>query len=270
MRVLDLFSGIGGFSLGLERAGMQTVAFCEIEPYPRAVLRKHWPNVPCYEDVRTLTAERLNADGIGPIDVICGGFPCQPFSQAGKQLAEKDVRHLWPEYFRLVKECRPSWVIGENVIGLINLGLDAVLDDLEGIGYATRTFDIPACAVGAPHYRRRVWITANATSGRRTSGFNGDAKSTDVVPCSEDLAYSDCSLLQGGGGGNNEEGRKESSRYARLACGEPESTWEIEPRMGRVANGVPSRVDRIKALGNAVVPQIPEIIGRAIMAMENQ
>jgi DNA (cytosine-5)-methyltransferase 1 len=269
MRVLDLFSGIGGFSLGLERAGMQTVAFCEIEPYPRAVLRKHWPNVPCYEDVRTLTAERLNADGIGPIDVICGGFPCQPFSQAGKQLAEKDVRHLWPEYFRLVKECRPSWVIGENVIGLINLGLDAVLDDLEGIGYATRTFDIPACAVGAPHYRRRVWIIANATSGGRASGFNGDTKSTDVVSYSEDLAYSDCPLLQGGGG-NNEEGRKESSRYARLACGEPESTWEIEPRMGRVANGVPSRVDRIKALGNAVVPQIPEIIGRAIMAMENK
>ena len=200
MRVLDLFSGIGGFSLGLERAGMQTVAFCEIEPYPRAVLRKHWPNVPCYEDVRTLTAERLNADGIGPIDVICGGFPCQPFSQAGKQLAEKDVRHLWPEYFRLVKECRPSWVIGENVIGLINLGLDAVLDDLEGIGYATRTFDIPACAVGAPHYRRRVWITANATSGGRASGFNGDTKSIDVVSYSEDLAYSDCSLLQGGGG----------------------------------------------------------------------
>ena len=270
MRVLDLFSGIGGFSLGLERAGMQTVAFCEIEPYPRAVLRKHWPNVPCYEDVRTLTAERLNADGIGPIDVICGGFPCQPFSQAGKQLAEKDVRHLWPEYFRLVKECRPSWVIGENVIGLINLGLDAVLDDLEGIGYATRTFDIPACAVGAPHYRRRVWITANATSGGRASGFNGDTKSIDVVSYSEDLAYSDCSLLQGGGGGNNEEGRKESSRYARLACGEPESTWEIEPGMGRVANGVPSRVDRIKALGNAVVPQIPEIIGRAIMSVHNQ
>jgi DNA (cytosine-5)-methyltransferase 1 len=268
MRVLDLFSGIGGFSLGLERAGMQTVAFCEIEPYCRAVLRKHWPNVPCYEDVRTLTAERLREDGIGSIDVICGGFPCQPFSQAGKRLAEKDVRHLWPEYFRIIKECRPSWVIGENVIGLINLGLDSVLNDLESIGYATRTFDIPACAVGAPHYRRRVWIIADATSGRRAGGFNGYAKSIDVISCSENLADSYCQVPQGWGGGNNEEGQKESSRYARLACGEPESTWEIEPNVGRVANGVPSRVDRIKALGNAVVPQIPEIIGKAIMATQ--
>jgi DNA (cytosine-5)-methyltransferase 1 len=268
VNVLDLFSGIGGFSLGLERAGMRTVAFCEIEPYARAVLKKHWPNVPCYEDVRTLTAERLKADGIGPIDVISGGFPCQPFSQIGKQLAEKDVRHLWPEYFRLIKECRPSWVIGENVVGLINLGLDTVLDDLEGAGYATRTFDIPAIAVGAPHNRRRLWIVANATRWGRTSSFDGYAKSIDAVSYSEDLADSDCQMPQGGGGSDSEQGRKKSSKYARLACGEPESIWEIEPNVGRVANGVPNRVDRIKALGNAVVPQIPELIGRAIMESE--
>jgi DNA (cytosine-5)-methyltransferase 1 len=153
MRVLDLFSGIGGFSLGLERAGMTTVAFCEIDPYCRAVLKKHWPEVPCYEDVRTIPP-------IGGIDVICGGFPCQPWSHAGKQLGTADDRHLWPAMLEVIKRERPTFVVGENVVGIIGLALDAILADLEAIGYACRTFDIPAGAVGAPHIRRRVWIVA--------------------------------------------------------------------------------------------------------------
>jgi len=117
LNVLDLFSGIGGFSLGLERAGMRTVAFCEIEPFCQAVLRKHWPGVPIFEDVRKLTASDLSE----PIDVICGGYPCQPFSVAGKRLGAADDRHLWPEYFRLVKELRPAWVIGENVADALSI-----------------------------------------------------------------------------------------------------------------------------------------------------
>ena len=272
MNVLDLFSGIGGFSLGLERAGMKTVAFCEIEEFPRKVLKKHWPNVPIYEDVRELNATRLAADGITGIDVICGGFPCQPFSVAGKRMGAEDNRYLWPEYFRLIEELRPNWVIGENVIGLVNLGLDAVLDDLEGAGYAARTFDIPACGVGAPHIRRRLWIVADAGHARilqsRKSGYVGEegCKSGGILanglqgiskPQIKDLADSDSSLSEG-----NKRAIGSKKERANIVAS---SWWESESGVCRVANGVPDRSHRLKALGNAVVPQIPEIIGRAIM-----
>ena len=130
LKHLDLFSGIGGFSLGLEATGgFETVAFCEIEKFPRKVLKNHWPHVKQYKDIKELTNEQLETDGIIPIDIITGGYPCQPFSVAGRKRGEKDKRHLWPEMFRLVKECRPTWVIGENVSGHIKLGLDTVLQD---------------------------------------------------------------------------------------------------------------------------------------------
>ena len=163
MNVLDLFSGIGGFSLGLERAGMTTVAFCEIEKYPRSILKKQWPDVPIYEDVRNVTAESLRADGITGIDVICGGWPCQPFSVAGKQAGKEDDRHLWPEVHRLIQELRPRWVIGENVSGFVNMALDDTIADLESEGYTTGQMVIPACAVNACHRRDRVWIVAHDT-----------------------------------------------------------------------------------------------------------
>lgn len=156
----------------MERTGgFETVAFCEIEDYPRKVLAKHWPNVPIYDDVRELTAEKLKDDGI-TVDVICGGFPCQPFSTAGKRRGEDDDRHLWPEFDRLIREIRPRWVIGENVAGLIPMGLDTVLSDLENAGYAWETFVIPACALNAQHRRDRVWIVANPApcGGRRIAG----------------------------------------------------------------------------------------------------
>lgn len=159
MNVLDLFSGIGGFSLGLERAGMRTVAFCEIDPYCRAVLRKHWSDVPVYDDVRTLRAVNLQAD------VVCGGFPCQPFSTAsrGKRGGVSDDRFLWPEMLRVISECRPSWVIGENVAGIERLALRQVVSDLESAGYEVAPpFEIPACAVGHDHRRSRFWFLAHA------------------------------------------------------------------------------------------------------------
>ena len=273
LRVLDLFSGIGGFSLGLERAGMQTAAFCEIEPFPQAVLRKHWPSVPSYSDIRTLTAKQLAEDGIGSIDVICGGYPCQPFSVAGNRMGAEDDRHLWPEYFRLIQELRPAWVIGENVAGHITMGLDAVLSDLESAGYACRPFVIPAVAVDAKHRRDRIWIVANARpSGLCERGFSNNAGENDGltrgirpdgVPlrCIEertDLAHTHSAHSEG-----NE--RTERSIPQRANFSEP-CRWEPEPAVGRVAHGIPARVDRLKALGNAVVPQIPEIIGRAIVA----
>src|SRR5688572_4450644 len=160
MNVLDLFSGIGGFSLGLERAGMRTVAFCEIDPFCRRVLAKHWPGVPCYDDVRSLTAERLAADGIAA-DVICGGFPCQDISVAGKGLGLEGVRSgLWSEYARLIGEIRPRFVIVENVSALLSRGLGRVLGDLAALGYDAEWHCIPASAVGAPHIRDRIWIIA--------------------------------------------------------------------------------------------------------------
>ena len=167
LRTLDLFSGIGGFSLGLDSTGyFETVAFCEIEEFPCKVLNKHWPNVPIYNDVRELSYEKLQADGLisggRGIDVICGGYPCQPFSVAGRQKGEEDPRHLWPEYFRLIKELRPSYVIGENVGGHLRLGLDSVLEDLDSENYTVRCFSVEAASLGAPHRRERIfWIAEN-------------------------------------------------------------------------------------------------------------
>ena len=275
MNVLDLFSGIGGFSLGLERAGMRTVAFCEIDPYCRAVLAKHWPGVPIFGDIRTLRG----AD-VGAVDVICGGYPCQPFSVAGKRAGASDDRHLWPEYRRLVEELRPSWVIGENVAGHITLGLDEVLSDLEALGYKARSFVIPAVAVDARHRRDRVWVVAHASRDgaepERVGGLGAGTQSSDqggteerqrVWPATDDsrevVAYPE---RQRGRGGNAE---REDAEDAGQPSGYPQfRQWDAEPNVGRVANGVPSRVDRLRALGNAVVPQIPEIIGRAIMSAE--
>ena len=167
LRTLDLFSGIGGFSLGLDSTGyFETVAFCEIEEFPCKVLNKHWPDVPIYNDVRELSYEKLQADGLisggRGIDVICGGYPCQPFSVAGRQGGEEDPRHLWPEYFRLVRELRPHYVIGENVGGHIRLGLDSVLEDLDSENYTVRCFSVEAASLGAPHRRERIfWIAEN-------------------------------------------------------------------------------------------------------------
>ena len=167
MKVLDLFSGLGGFSLGLERTGKyKTVAFCEMDKYCKLVLQKHWKGAKIYNDVKEITKARFEADGIEFPEVITGGFPCQPFSVAGKRQGTSDDRHLWPEMFRIIKEFKPRWVIGENVKGLINLEngmvFETVCTDLEGEGYEVRAFNIPAAGVGAPHRRERIWIVAHA------------------------------------------------------------------------------------------------------------
>lgn len=312
LRVLDLFSGIGGFSLGLERTGgFETVAFCEIEEFPRKVLARHWPDVPCFEDVRT-----LKGGDVGAVDVICGGYPCQPFSTAGKRRGQKDDRHLWPEFNRLVAELRPTWVIGENVAGHISMGLDDVLSDLEGQGYACRTFVIPACAVAAHHRRDRCWTIAHSgdvlharkldagtdcgTSGRgegsdtrQGQAPHGQRVRAELGTGCEDVADTNPEReLQSQGGQqdqrrrssnccedvpNTHGGRPQGQGWAKgclhsASSGKREINrtlndrrWPTEPRVGRMANGVPNGVDRLKALGNAVVPQIPEMIGHAIL-----
>ena len=172
LKHLDLFSGIGGFSLGLESAGLvKTVAFCDFDNYCQKVLKKNFPSVPVYGDIKELNYDRLKADGIDKIDIITGGYPCQPFSVAGRKKGEEDPRHVWPEYFRLIKELRPTWVIGENVGGHIKLGLDSVLENLESEGYTARTFSISASSIGANHQRERVWIIAHSNEfGRNDRG----------------------------------------------------------------------------------------------------
>ena len=240
MRVLDLFSGIGGFSLGLERAGMETVAFCEIEPFCQKVLAKHWPDVPIYDDITKLTAEKLENDGITEISVLTGGIPCQPFSNAGHKKGANDDRHLWPSMLSVIIDVRPDWVICENVTGIVGMELDNIISDLERNGYAAWTFIIPACAVGAWHNRPRVWVIAN-TNG---SGSQGS--------CQEQVLRKHNIPIQPA------RGFKEWGGRSTLA----------ESRFFRRTDGLPGGMDvskRIIAIGNAVVPQIPEIIGRAIM-----
>jgi DNA (cytosine-5)-methyltransferase 1 len=314
LKVLDLFSGIGGFSLGLERTGgFQTVAFCEIEPYCQAVLRKHWPEVPIYDDVRKLSVGRLAADGIEP-DVICGGFPCQDISVAGKgEGIEGERSGLWSEFARLIGEIRPRFAIVENVAALLSRGMDVVLGDLSSLRYDAEWHCIPASAAGAPHRRDRVWIVAypqcperwSVDSARHgfswansipqwTEGPSGSRSDGEAIPDAIGHELRQQPGRRSGSGGTGEakpgnhgtprpladaytrdEQRGGSSlqmgwgRFASQALADGDAgraQWSTEPDVGRVAHGVPRRVDRLGGLGNAVVPQIPEIIGNAILA----
>ena len=321
MKVLDLFSGIGGFSLGLERAGMETVAFCEIEAYPCKVLAKHWPGVPIYNDVRELTSDRLKQDGI-TVDVITGGFPCQDISVAGKQAGIEGERSgLWSEVARLIDEIQPRYAIMENVTALISgdrgRWFGRVLGDLAEIGYDAEWHCIPASELGAHHHRDRVWILAyprpkglqqrwgrtdaveegelargvfrdglpkkqeaqgevladpfsHRSQNKRNESFS-KAEEIPPVECNGSALADTLSQRQQGSGELVEPlfaKAIENWKTIDAESGCISGIWEVEPDVGRVANGVPNRSHRLKSLGNAVVPQIPEIIGRAIMAAD--
>ena len=412
MKHLDLFSGIGGFALGLQKVGFETVAFCDIEKYCQHLLKQKWNGIKIYSDVREITKEKFKADGIESPEIITGGFPCQPFSVAGSRKGTDDNRHLWPEMFRIIKEFKPRWIIGENVRGIVSIqdGLvfETVCTDLESEGYEVQTFNIPAVGVGAPHKRERIWIVANSrcsirgkqssrnsesigsrtfkkterstdtskitgSSERaetmadteskrtgennerlrsRTSGISGREGTTRIQ---EDVANSNTGNVEAGCerqrrireentkerqsnnvtgssevmantnesisrerqifGNPNDKGRGASEtrreslqpedRQTRtdnlgsgsevmantnserqqeqcrpksiqeegneLECSSSQSGgnfWDIEPDVGRVVNGLPGRVHRLKGLGNAIVPQIAEEIGKAIMKAE--
>jgi DNA (cytosine-5)-methyltransferase 1 len=238
LRVLDLFAGIGGFSLGLERtSGFETVAFCEIEKFQQAVLRKHWPEVPIYDDVRTLTAEQLAADGIA-VDVITGGFPCQDLSSAGSQagIGEETRSGLFRQMLRLADALRPQFVVFENVARFLSGPKEAsgqwfgeFLGAVAEIGYNVEWFCLTAASIGAPHERDRVWV----------------------------VAYPDEAQF--------ERGRISRRVYTQHADFSDTCWGQDKPGVERASNGVPHQMDRLGSLGNAVVPQIPELIGRAIM-----
>lgn len=360
LKVLDLFSGIGGFSLGLERTGgFETVAFCEIDPFCRKVLAKHWPGVPIYEDVKGLRHD-------GPIDVVCGGFPCQPFSHAGKRGGVDDDRYLWPAMLEVIEAHRPAWVIGENVAGLTSMGvadspfevesrtcirtddednyhsvrsrqeillLRTIIADLEQAAYAVQPFVIPACGLDAPHQRPRIWIIAHTNDilhprelaagenpGETSGSERGDTsegrapnrkrlrakfgagssvvgnsqcdgrrqspehpETTQRALCEAELqesapgtgpsgeALADCigaRLQNSEGGGSIDECVGVRTPDSGCSGSGGRNGWLPEPNVGRVANGVPQRVDRLRSLGNAVVPQITEILGHAILEAE--
>lgn len=368
MKVLDIFSGIGGMSLGLERAGMRTVGFCEVDPACRFWLRANYPDTPILGNIHSVTKVRLQRNGIETIDLIAGGFPCQPHSVAGKRKGQEDERHLWPEFARLVREIRPRWVLAENVPGIRTTAADEVLADLEAAGYSCWPLVVGADNVGAPHRRKRVWFvgrlrladtdrqreqdadelrrgersgrTGEADAGRGSSGVANSDDLRELQPqgCkhnergrtgneSEGVGNPGCHGCQGlGGGGNTGASSIHDARSASTGTtwparpGEPQHEWEAprmaypteqgltsrprntgarretigpqcvgrtgqhatgdtQPRMGVSVDGLPprlarggaaSRRARLKALGNAVVPQVAEAIGRAILSMDRR
>ena len=429
-KVLDLFSGLGGFSLGLERTGhFETVAFCDNDKFSKAILDKHWKGIKVYDDVREITKEKFKEDGIEFPDIITGGFPCQPFSVAGKQKGTGDDRHLWPEMFRIIKAFKPRFVIGENVRGIVNIQdgvvFETVCTNLEDEGYEVQPFNIPAAAVGAPHRRERIWFiavreepmvdsdnirfkqhstTTETTSGRGTSAtsqstsnvgnseYNGsltseigrgnekinggteerqnnsfefertsrsedngnvskenknnvadtnneglrtriggsdndhekesriggvdgtrsssdvernnststEVKGMDVADTNTRLGNGENQEIQSRGqtsnsssargrnenDANSNDERLEGFRQSRSQFQQKinptsessngqqgsvgEGWWSVEPNVGRVAHGVPGRVYRLKGLGNSIVPQIVEEIGKALIKAEQE
>ena len=333
---LSLFSGIGGLDLAAEWAGFRTVGQCEWADYPRAVLEKHWPGLPRWRDIRTLTGDDFyEKTGLRTVTVLSGGFPCQPFSTAGKRRGKEDDRYLWPEMLRVIQEIRPTWVVGENVAGIVTLALDTVLSDLESIGYACQAVIIPACAVDAPHRRDRCAILAHTnnpqtprqrehggeippepktegsslcgcyvadTEGQRCKETREHfTRPTEwLARCCENVANTDGPVQpvpvqtrrEWTGSGDIREADTDSDdrcgdvrRECELSAAEgnggswgdfrggtPEhgcwEWWPAEPNVGRVAHGIPTRVDRLKCLGNAVVPQQFYPVFRGIAELE--
>ena len=262
---LDLFSGIGGFALAAGWAGFETIGFCDNEPYAQAVLKKHWPNVPIHGDIKTLDGTAYRG-----ISILTGGFPCQPFSNAGKRRGKDDDRYLWPQMLRVIQEARPAWIVGENVAGIIGLALDQVCSDLEACGYEVEPIIIPACGVDAPHRRNRVWIIARNladTNGGQFSECEPERKSLQmsgesgerVCDVADTLCYGGEGLRQQvGDPRKNVEGRQDTEIYGIPSFARDPANEQSDSQsfVGRVADGIPNRTHRLKGLGNAIVPQV--------------
>ena len=304
--------------MGLEWAGMSTKAMCEKDPYCRKVLSRHWPGLKIHEDIRDLDGKEY----ANSIDVVAGGFPCQPFSVAGERKGKLDDRHLWPEMFRVIKESKPRWVIGENVFGFTNMALDDVQSDLESEHYEVRKFVLPAVAVDAKHRRDRCFIISyrreaqsmansrckserfslNRSGGERIrseekrqrseegNGFTDSGQALAYTNGERQLQQRGTEQEVGGWVGNSGEQDVTHTNSERLEVRESigehaqselqtiersdskrrEHVWLPEPGVGRVADGVPGRVDRLKGLGNAVVPQLIQAIGEIVIKADRE
>lgn len=276
MRVGSLFSGIGGIDLGLERAGFQVIWQSEIDPYASKVLAKRWPGVPNLGDVT-----QIDWSSVERPDVICGGFPCQPVSVAGRRLVQRDERWLWPEFARCVRLLRPRYVVVENVPGILIRGMGDVLGDLADLGYDAEWAGIPAAAVGAPHIRWRILVVAY-TDGPGLSERRGpitvrteqpavercrEGVDDPLRPGSAHLSESQAGCgINGRRSGTHPAARDRRGALFARGCPSDSGWWTTEPDVGRVAHGIPSRVDRLRCLGNAVVPQVAEYVGRQLLA----
>lgn len=291
----SLFSGIGGFDLAAEMLGWQNVFQVEIDTYCQAVLAKNFPSVKRYSDIKNFDCDEYT----GRIDVVSGGFPCQPFSRAGKRKGEADSRNLWSEMFRVIRTLKPTYVVCENVVGLADMALYNVLDNLASEHYETEIFIIPACAQNAPHRRDRLWIVAypyiygKDCEQNKSSKFSLHSKRhntpTQQVRRHKQSRISESSFVFS----NTENDRRgefsigdETQRFSgsgtpQLACSKPihggerskpfaPEWWETEPPICRVVDGLPYRVDRLKGLGNAIVPQIAYQIFRCIQTLHTQ
>jgi DNA (cytosine-5)-methyltransferase 1 len=311
LSVGSLFSGIGGIDLGLERAGMTVAWQSEVDSYCCRVLKKHWPHVPNLGDVKAIDWAE-----VPHVDVIAGGYPCQPFSLAGRRLGDQDPRHLWPYMLNALRVLRPRWTLLENVAGHLAMGFGRVLGDLAEVGYDAEWDCVPAAAVGAPHRRDRVYVVAypQREQGRAQplgvggslaaalaghdgpNGYVAHADSRRLEIGAELDGQPACNPANGSPQGRHAHRRRDevaypdgegSSRRAGQPSGRPSAArrvepqrlgsrlswerptrrpdWAAEPDVGRVAHGIPARVDRLRALGNAVVPQVAEHIGRLIL-----
>ena len=260
----SLFSGIGGFDLAAARVGWKNVFQIEIDPFCQRVLQKNFPDAQRFSDIREFDGTGF----AGKIDVVSGGFPCQPFSVAGQRKGKNDDRALWHEMLRVIREIKPAWVVGENVAGIISMELDAVLSDLESIGYACQAFVVPACAVNALHRRDRVWVVANLDSKRQQQ------PQRVVAEIGGRAEYGDTAIDTNPDGAGREK-RNVSTQPKRPGLNSWISSFgtvEWQPNdtseLLRAAYGLPGRVDgrraRIKALGNAIVPQVDYQIFHAI------
>lgn len=304
LKHLALFNGIGGFQLAAHWMGWQNVAHVEIDEWCNRVVKKHFPESICHTDIKQFDGTQYT----NRVDILTGGFPCQPFSVAGQRKGKEDTRHLWPEMFRVIKEIRPPWIVGENVTGIIGLALEQVLSDLESAGYNTETFIIPACAVGALHKRDRLWIVAHTDRERwedeqkenrgllcnrkrngKTSQQKRNEQQRGAIEHGSILSDTNCSRELQQEGGKQKFGQRtgnfcktvsdtngsvreelnttaisEGQGFNTRNAFDGRSYWQTEPAVGRVANGVPNRVDRIRGLGNAIVPQVAFEIFKAI------
>lgn len=277
MKVLSLFSGGGLGDFGLVAAGMEIVGQVEIDDYCQKILAIRYPYSVKWKDIKEVVGEEVK-EKCGAIDIITGGFPCQPFSNAGSKMGKSDDRHLWPEMFRIIQEVKPRWVVGENVSGFVDMALDDVCANLESAGYETTTLIFPAHALGAWHRRERVWIVANA---KLCGYFHGQ---TPVEP-TEARVDAQCESITGSKNVSHPKNKRlqgmrpigeqvsqahDGERLPMRPSDRWREYWSTEPNVGRVVNGCPHRVERLKMLGNGQVAACTYAIGKLIMDIENE